>query len=381
MSFINFFRKKKQKLKKPIDFDEIKILTGDKRKEIKEKEKEIFILIKNKIPEFLENLNEKLEVLENVDINSKKVENKIKLIVKENLINYLRYVKTFMEKMENLDEKNFEKFIVNIKQNFLDFDKKSYIGYQKVTFLIGKEIAEVKNSIINFSKYLEKLFSINKEVMQNSKIIFSIELKLKDLEKVKEIINEIEEKIKLKDNRIKKFNDLNEKIIKKIEEIKKSKDHIENLKKQEKIKFDNKELEKEIYKLKEMINFKNLANIFHVSEKKMNFLKDYKENFLENFQKDNGVGILNLINETKMDKQEILNKLENINQKKETIKKFKETIKKDEVKELFIEMEKIKLGVENLINEKNKELKRYEKFKVSKEEIINLVKKEFSGMN
>jgi len=381
MSFINFFRKKKQKLKKPIDFDEIKILTGDKRKEIKEKEKEIFILIKNKIPEFLENLNEKLEVLENVDINSKKVENKIKLIVKENLINYLRYVKTFMEKMENLDEKNFEKFIVNIKQNFLDFDKKSYIGYQKVTFLIGKEIAEVKNSIINFSKYLEKLFSINKEVMQNSKIIFSIELKLKDLEKVKEIINEIEEKIKLKDNRIKKFNDLNEKIIKKIEEIKKSKDHIENLKKQEKIKFDNKELEKEIYKLKEMINFKNLANIFHVSEKKMNFLKDYKENFLENFQKDKGVGILNLINETKMDKQEILNKLENINQKKETIKKFKETIKKDEVKELFIEMEKIKLGVENLINEKNKELKRYEKFKVSKEEIINLVKKEFSGMN
>jgi len=66
--------------------------------------------------------------------------------------------------------------------------------------------------------------------------------------------------------RIKNIKESDKKILKDIEKIKKSKSYIENLKKQEEIKLDEKELEKEVYKLKEIIDFKALAGIFHTKK-------------------------------------------------------------------------------------------------------------------
>jgi len=88
--------------------------------------------------------------------------------------------------------------------------------------------------------------------------------------------------------------------LKEIEKIKKSKSYIENLKKQEEIKLDEKELEKEVYKLKEIIDFKALAGMFHTDEKKMVVVKEYKKNFQVTFQEDNGARILSLINEAEL---------------------------------------------------------------------------------
>jgi hypothetical protein len=364
-----------------VAFDEIGDWVENKEKEIKNKETEVFVLIKDRTTLLVNELNEKVRVLENVDIESKKVEDRTKLIVKGNLNKYIDHVKSLIENINNLNEEKLEKFTTLINKIFLDFDKKSYMSYQKATFLIGKEMNDIKESVINFSKYLTKTFDKNKDIIDSSQIISFIKLKLKQIEKFDEVISRIDKRKKSLDREIKNIKETDKKVLEEIEEIKKSNGYIENLKRQEEIKSDEKELEKEIHNLKGYIDFKILGNIFHVSEKKMNIVKAHKENFEAAFQKDDGASILNLLDEVKLTNEAIISKIKQINNKKEEITKNKSTIKKDETEHLLFKTRKIKLEIENLNNEKTKELKRYERLKTSREKIINSIKQELAKIN
>jgi len=170
MELVDFFKKiirknivkeRKRKTEK-VNFNELGNLVENKIKEIEDREKEIFVLIKDKQSIVIKELNEKIRVLESIDVESKKAEDHIKVMVRGNLNNYIVYVKGFIDNLDNLKEDNLEKFIDRVNMIFLDFDKKSNMSYQKATFLIGKEMAVVKETIINFSKYLRKLLE-NKE--------------------------------------------------------------------------------------------------------------------------------------------------------------------------------------------------------------------------
>jgi len=255
------------------------------------------------------------------------------------------------------------------------------MSYQKATFLIGNEIAAVKESIINFSKYLEKLFKENKDIIDSSKIISSIKLNLKNLGETEESIKIVDEKNISLDEKTKNIKEANEKILREIEKIKKTSSYIENLKKQEEVNLSKKELENNIYNLKQLIDLKSLANLFHNDEEKWNIIKFYKEDFQTAFKKDNGADILNLLKEAKIDNEIILIKIKQINDKREEIIKDIKIIKKDEIEELSVELKKIKLEIENLNNKKTKELKKYNKLKTKKEEIINSIKQEWNKTN
>jgi len=387
MKLINFFKKIignneiKEPKKESLDLDEIINLFENKRKKIKEKEKEIFISIKDKISVIIKELNEKVKILERIDMESIKAEDRVKLIVKGNLNNYINHTKNFAENIYNLKEENLEKFIVELNEILLDFNKKSYMSYQKATFLIGNEIAAVKESIINFSKYLEKLFKENKDIIDSSKIISSIKLNLKNLGETEESIKIVDEKNISLDEKTKNIKEANEKILREIEKIKKTSSYIENLKKQEEVNLSKKELENNIYNLKQLIDLKSLANLFHNDEEKWNIIKFYKEDFQTAFKKDNGADILNLLKEAKIDNEIILIKIKQINDKREEIIKDIKIIKKDEIEELSVELKKIKLEIENLNNKKTKELKKYNKLKTKKEEIINSIKQEWNKTN
>lgn len=389
MGFISFLRKitKKNKLnelkKEPqkIDFKGLADYIESKRKEIEYQEKEIFSMIKDETALVILELNEKLQILESVDIESKKVEHKIKLIVKENLNNYIGYVKNFIENLGSLREEQFEKFVGRINNIFLDFDKKSHLSYQKVTFLIGKEIADIKNKFVDFSKYLTKIINENKEIVDSSEIISFIALKLNQMDKINETIAKMNEKITALDEKIKNLKELNEKILEEIEKIRKSKSYLENLNKQEEAKSDEKELEKEICNLKNIIDFKKLANVFHVDRKKIEIIKNYKKEFQESFQKDNGTSILKLLEEAKLNNQTILDKIKQINLKKEKIIKNIDMFKEDESGDLVVKSNEIKSEIKSLDNEKIIELKICEKLKINRKELINLINQEISKMN
>jgi len=383
MGFFDFFKKRKNKVEETekLNFDDLETWVNNKRKEIENKEKEIFILIQNRISENINELDEKLKILQAIDIGSKKAEDKIKLIIKENLINYVHYVRDFMENLEKLEKEKLEKFTSDLNKVFSDFDRKSYLSYQKITFLVGKEMAEIKKSILNLSKYLKEMLDENKNLVDSSKTISFVELKLKQINEANKIISELDERISFLDKKIKKTKEMDEKILNEIEQIKKSQNYLENLKKQEEIELDKRELEKEIYNLKEMINFKELGNIFHVNKKQIEIIKSYKENFQLSFKEDNGTSILNLLNEANLNNETISEKIKQIHGKKEGIIENTKKIKKDETKDLEFKTNKIKLEIEDLNNEKIKDMKKYEKIKINKGEIISSIKQELAKIN
>ncbi len=321
-------------------------------------------MIESKIPIFIKELNEKINILENKGIALKKTDDRVNLIVKENLNYYIIRVRRFIEDINNIEKENLEKFNSRINKIFLDFNEKSQMSYQKITLLIGNEAA-----------------AIREHINDSSKTISFIESNLENFNNIKNTISKVDERIMFLGGKIKKIEGTDKKILEEVDKIKKSDNHIENLKKQEEIKLIEDELEKEIYKLRELIDFKLLGNIFHISKGKMDIVKAYKEDFQTNFQKNNGVDILKLLNEAKLNTEMILVKIKQINDKKEKIIKNKETINKNETDDLLSKSRDIKLEIENLNNEKVKELKKYEKFEANKENIINSIKQEIIKLN
>ena len=167
----------------------------------------------------------------------------------------------------------------------------------------------------------------------------------------------------------------NEKILEKIEKIKRSEDYTKNLERQAKIKLCGEELEKELLSLKRLIDFKALANFFHIFEKEMNIVKGYREDFQTRFRKDDGESVVRLLNEAKLNNETISEKISQINNKKEEIEKNKQEMKKDEIGGLYSETTKIILEIGNLRNEKEREEKRREKLKIRKRELVEEMKR------
>ena len=383
MGLFDFFRKiKKKKIKESkieqekIIFSEIEKWIENKIKESEIKEKKVFVLIQEKINVIIDELKEKIKVVEDVDIEPKKVEGKIKFVVNEGRKKYIESLESFIEKLENLEREKLGKFIEGVNKISLDFNKSSHMSYERATILIGKEMACIKECLKVFSRDLIKIFEENKELVEWSKKIPFIKLKLNQIAEIDRILEKVNETIMYLDKKIIDEKQENKKILEQIEKIKNSEDHVKNLERQEKIKLSEEELEKELIDLKQVIDFKSLANFFHIFKEQMDVVKSHKEDFQTSFQKDNGERILGLLNEAKLNNENISDKIKQINNKKEEITKNKQEIKKDETQELYSITTKIILEIGNLNNEKNREEKRREKLKEIKKEIIEGVKKE-----
>jgi len=204
------------------------------------------------------------------------------------------------------------------------------MSYERATILIGKEMADIKKSLKVFSGDLIKIFEGNKDITNLSKTVSCIKLKLKQVDEIEKDFERIGETIISLDRKITEKEEENKKIPEKIEKIKRSEDYIKNLERQEKIKLLEEELEKELVSLKQIIDFKALANFFHIFEEEMSIVKVYRENFQTRFRKDDGESIVRLLNEAKLNNEAISEKISQINNKKEEIEKNKQEIKKDE---------------------------------------------------
>ena len=105
-------------------FSDIENWTKNKRKENELKEKEIINSVKEKIRLFNEQLKEKKGILENFDVESKKVEDRLKSVVNEGRKKYLESLEIFMENLNNIEKEDLGEFLSYVNQVFLNFDKK-----------------------------------------------------------------------------------------------------------------------------------------------------------------------------------------------------------------------------------------------------------------
>jgi len=389
MGFTNFFKKIIRKEPtveykptiKELTFNEIKDLIKNKETEINTREKEVFVLIKNRASSFVRDINHKVRNLESTDVESKDTNERIKSIVKTNLNKYIEHVKKLIEEIDNLNEDNFEHFIKWVNNLFIDFEKKSYVNYHRAVFLIGQDLIDIRKNIADFSKSLISILDKNKEIIGSSRQIHAIQQKIKQVFEANEVIKGFDERINLLNDKTKDLEKINQTLDNKIKEIKENKSHKENIRHKEKIKETEKNLKEEIHEFKGLIDFKELGNIFHSEEKKTKIIRAYKERFEETYLEDNGASIFLLLDEAKLNTSGISLKIKQINTKREELIVQESTIKKDETEDLLIEINKIKLEIEKLKTEKDDDLKKSEKIKQQREKIISSIKQELAKMN
>jgi len=102
-----------------VAFSDIESWMDIKIKENELKQNEIILLIKDKIKEQNEELNKKIKILEDFDVEGKKEKVQIKEIVNDSRKDYILAVENFLESLNNLEVKSFEEFMKRINKVFL----------------------------------------------------------------------------------------------------------------------------------------------------------------------------------------------------------------------------------------------------------------------
>lgn len=380
MGFWDFFRKNKDKEEikvEKISIAELKPWLLAKKRQIEKQEEDFLKLALQRIYQLIQELEQELAILKKINVDEKKAEEKLKLIVKENLNNYIDYLERLVSRLREINKE--KEIIEKINSIFSDFKKRSSISFEKATFLIGKELENVKESIGNFFRDLEKILEENKELIDRSKIISSVEKKIEKLNEIEKIRCEIEKLINEHNNKINSLKDGIKTKEEEIENIKKSERFLAESKKKEELEKKKEELEKEIYKLRETIDFKSLANFFHSFQKEMDIIKAYKENFKNAFQKNWGEDILSLLKEAKLQNINMLNKIEEIIEKKKEIEST--IIDRSELEDLETEIRKIKSEIQVLNSKKFTEEKKHENLDRNLNEVIGAIREDLIKIN
>src|SRR3989338_1335741 len=384
MGIFDFLRKITQGKKKPesgkkkIVFSELGSWTENRINDIEKQEEDVFSLIKGKIDVFSKKIRERIKAIENFNVSQIKAEDRIKSAVEEGRKKYIESVEYLLESLNNMKSDKLENIISYSDKIFFDFNKRSHLSYERATILIGKEMGEIKESLKSLSKDLIKIFDENKSLMESSKTISFIKLKLRQVDRLEEEIEKINAEISYLEKEITNKEKENTEILQKTEEIKKSPEHLEILKLQEKTTTLKNELEKDIFSLGQIIDFRALGNFYHIFEDKMQILKSHRNDFTSSFLKDDGKNITSLLENAKLNNKIISDKFDQINKKKsealELEKEFENMKSKDKTSELYSRITKMVFEIGNLKDKKTRGEKRLENILKNKEEIITEIK-------
>ena len=386
--FLKKFSKKEPEIvvTEKVEFSNIKYFLENKKQQLKLQEEEFLNKFKEINNNLINSLQEKIKQLENLDLDQKKAEDRIKIIVKENFKSYLYYVELLIKDISNLEEINSSlDMISKINSTFLNFQKKAETSYQKATYLIG-ELGQIKEEISNYFKKTETLIKENDDIIKISKILQSIEKKLEELLKIDNTSEEID---KEKSKNEEKINEVNNKIRNHEEEIikiKKSNEHKELLKNEETLNKKDSELEIQIIKIKNLINLKTLSGICHKSEKDMIIIKNYRNNFINAFKEDSNNKLKEILESTnqienkKLIGEQLIN-IENLNEQIEMINNSINKHSQKKIQRINEQIRNTKSELDNLNRNIEKENKRLVKSRKNKDSTLDLIKNILEDIN
>ncbi len=357
MGFFNLFKKKKKEIVEDevISWQSFPDWLENKKNEIKDRENKIFEESKEIIEKFIEDLDLQTSVLQETDLGDRKVEKRVKNIVEENLKNYIIHLEDLKKELKKINSgKNFIKKINNI---FTTFENKSKINFAKANFLVRDETNNAKKLLKNFLKEIENVVKNNSEII-HEKIINSIDEKKQEYEN---IVNGKAQLLKaIREDEI-KINNLRENIKnreEKIQEIKNSNEYIENKNKEKKKAEKIKKLEHEIESLKEIVDFKSLANFYHSFEREMNLVKECRENFRQIFKRSKENNFLTLLEGANLLDNKTMEKIKKIDELKKEIEEI--SIEELGIEKIENEIKDMGIEIENIFSEiksKNKKVK------------------------
>ncbi len=350
--------KESEEKEKKITLSEVEDAVQEKEGETEKREKHEIKKIEARIKEFTEEIKDKITILNEVNVEAKEKNEKVKSTVNEGRKKYTEHLEKLIESLEDvvnfgsIGKVNLKKVTEDINSAFIRFNTHSGKSYERATILIGKEMGSIKEAMKKFSTELIELFNEDQELISTSKKLTQIKSKLEELKKIDEELIKSEEELK---NIILDIN-TKEKLKKERQEnldrIKKSQEYLDNLEKKNNLEFRKNEIRKEIQGLRTMIDFKGLSNFYHIFEDRMEVVKRYRDNFSEEFREDNGNRLLNLLNESKLNTEEIYDKIKQIKEWREELEKKKKEIKPDETVALSSEIESGEAAVKESIKEK-----------------------------
>jgi len=378
MGIFDFFRKKKSAefAAEKVHSSEIGNWINVKIRNIDKKNKEIFLLIREKVGVLEQEMKGKIIAAEEINIEKKKSDERIKAVVEEGRNKYVEFVKNLLDDLRNLKEKEFEKSIEEINKIFSDFNKKAHMSYERATILIGKEMSSIRDSLKSFSKEILGIFNENKNIIDSLNIIRNVQLKLKQKEDFESDITRINELISFLESEISEKENESEKILSEIERIKKSPEHSEHLNRQEKLKLLKKDLNENFNELRQFIDFKALAKFHHIFENEMKIINLHMSKFQQTFENDNGESIICLLDSANLNNKDIFDKISEINKKKKEMLEYGNS--EDKPADLHSKNEKVILEINELKKSREKEEKRLDKVNENKESIIKGIEEELS---
>ena len=381
MGLWDFFRKKKQPEVKEqkITSDNLQPWLQNKKAEIEKQETSFSKTVQKRASQLIKELKEKTSALEKLDVNEKRAEQKIKLIVKENLDNYASYTNKLISNLESLNENPKKEVVEKINSFFSDFEKRSKISYEKATFLIGKELREIKDSIRVFFRDLDSILSENKSFLEEAKAVYQIEEKINKFSEIRKAESGIKISVGEYNKKIQELNNIIKIKTQEIEEIKKSGLFLSQKQKKREVEARKQALEKQISELKDLVDFKLLANFFHSFEREMAIVKQYRENFRQSFQKTKGKDLLSLLQESKLQNQEILNKVQAINKDEEEINNT--TFEKTGIEDIEDDIKEIILELTSSASKKLADQKKLEKLSATSEKMLSSIKEELGKIS
>ena len=384
MGLFDIFKPKKPLIEsRKIRLIELEAWLETQKKDIQEKEKNFYSLIKNRVSNVINFLEENQRILEKVNLNEKKIEEKIRLVVKENLYYYSVNLRRLIENLKDLNnEEPSNNLIEKINTLFFNFEKKSHMNFEKATFLIGKEMEAVKLTIDNFFKDLKNIIDENKDILEKSKIISLADNKVSELNNIKktkqEIINNIEEdKKKVADSE----DNINQ-ITKNITKLKKSKEYLEERKKQANFEFKKQEIKRTFYALKNLIDFKSLASIFHSDEKKMRKIKEYADDFEQSIQFPEI--LLEMMKEASLETQVFSEKIKKLLESKkqlDSINPESYQIQENNIKDLENEIKRLTSHIISFNESRLREMRKQDRFDELENKLISEIKTNLEKIN
>ncbi len=384
MALFDFFKKlKKESIeedKMQIHFSEIRSYLEKIESENRIREEEVFDLIKGKTDEFVKGAREKIKIAEAVNIDSKKAEDSYKAVTDSGRKKYIESVEDFILHLEELPKKNLEKFIEDLNRLFSVFNKGSRKNYERATVLLGKEMKDIRDHLKSFSENLKKIFEKNKDIIHLYRKISLLIEKLNKIDEIKKSHGKIKNEISSLNEKIKGKKEEIEKFSYEIEKIKSSEDYLKNQKIKEKIDSLKSESDKSILELQKLVDFKALANFFHIFENQMEIVKAYREDFKTRFKKDNGESLINLLNESKLNNEKISEKINEIKNKKDSITNYQKELTKDNVENLSGEIKKINSEIDELHSEKERKNRIDEKLETDRNELKTEIKDRLKEM-
>jgi hypothetical protein len=293
MGFWDWFKsenKEKKEEKVKISLDEI----GNEIKKEKESlEKQALELKKNlrgRLKELISNLRLQVIELKATNIEGRKEEEKIKILVRQNLKAYISQVEGLISYLEKLDESP-ERYILAVSKAVENFNKSSRMSFEKATILIGK-LEKTRELIRNF---LANFKQMNLEVFSKMKKLEDLTSKKGELDKAKETSSQIKSSIENMKKVAERGKLEKEKLEEEFKDFKASLEYKKHIEEKENTELAISKLNQDIFNLKEKIDFRDLLKRFHADEKKSRILRNYNENFLESLKEDENFEILKLI--------------------------------------------------------------------------------------